>query len=408
MAKSKQKTVNLFKQIAEATGGVDKDETSPYFIDTGNLALNFICSGRFIKNAGVPAKIIEVYGPPASSKSLLGNCILGGCQRMGGIGVVLDIEKAFSFEFSAKTGHLNPDELLVYDDLATYEQVERKITNVTRAIRKIFGPDKPLCFILDSISVLQTEREHKELDLAENATAADKKKIGLERPGERARAAGDMLRKLNPFLKENNATLFVINQVRSKIGFSLGFNNETTAGGGRSLEFYASLRLRTSTRKQILNAELLKKHKVNIPIGVNLNFTNKKNRSFKPGWSCAAQLYFDYGINPLSGLLSVLITDERIDGKAGNWRVNEPYANGQEIKFKISKEKDTVPLEILYACPALLGVETKEEVEEYLKPHMEAIEITNSDKIAEVDVDEEGDGDESAIDEFLKGHEKED
>ena len=72
---------DFLKELASETGGQIMSEVgaSKYFIDTGNLALNRICSGKYV-GGGIPGgQITEVYGPSASAKSLLGNCVLGAC-----------------------------------------------------------------------------------------------------------------------------------------------------------------------------------------------------------------------------------------------------------------------------------------------------------------------------------------
>ncbi len=79
---------DIFAELAAQTGGEvvgESDKASSYYIDTGNLALNYCCSGRFI-TGGVPGgRLTEIYGPSASSKSLIGTNLLFGCQKLGGI-----------------------------------------------------------------------------------------------------------------------------------------------------------------------------------------------------------------------------------------------------------------------------------------------------------------------------------
>ena len=257
MAKRKQekeevndsKSDDLFSELLKTAKAntLDTAGKCPYFIDTGNLALNYMCSGRFA-TGGIPGgRITEVFGPPATSKSLLGYCCLASCQRLNGIAVLLDCERAGNAEFAEKAAHLNTSRLITYEPISI-EEVEKKIISATNAIRKHYGKDIPILFVWDSIGVSPTEREWSEIGLPENPTAAQLKAVGSERPGERARAAGDLLRKINPFINENNATLYIINQIRSKIGVLYG-SPETNAGGGKSLEFYASCRLRTSIGK---------------------------------------------------------------------------------------------------------------------------------------------------------------
>lgn len=388
MAKRKQNSSeeDFFKELTEATGGELLEDVGKtlYFIDTGNLALNYISSGKFI-GGGVPGgKIIEVYGPPGGGKSLLGCNILAGCQRIGGIAVLLDCERAANRDFAFNAAHVDPKKLITYTP-TTIEEVERKIIAVTRKIREIKGIEIPIVFVWDSISVVPTEREWKETELPENFTQAEWKKIvgGKEKPGERARAAGDALRKLNPFLDENNATLYIINQIRQTIGVFYG-SDEVTAGGGKALPFYASCRMRVSATKNFNDTN-------GQSIGIKLNFRNKKNRSFKPFMTAeGVQLFYDCGVNPLGALLTALLSAGRIEASgSGNYKVKEEWADGNDVKFKAKKSDNLVPLEVLLECPKLVDATSKEELVEYLQPFNKAIELVASGDLIAEDIGDE-------------------
>ncbi len=382
MKKIKKSDNDFFLEAAKISGGkiLKGLNESRSFIDTGNLANNFINSGKFI-GGGIPTGITEVFGPPASSKSLLGYTVLGNCQKAGGIAILLDCERAANEHFAVSAGHVDENSLIVLQPFFI-EEVERKVTNMTRFIREKKGKDIPILFVWDSIAVTPCEREWNETELPENYSAAQFKKIvgGKTQPGERAKAAGNFLRKINPFLDEHNASLFIINQIRQKIGVMFG-SDETTGGGGKALEFYCNCRIRTSAGKQILDDK-------DTPIGVNLTFRNKKGRSARPFMSTTGvQLYFDKGINPLGGLLSVLDQSRRIEAvKAGVYKVLEPYANGQDITFKSSVTRNDVPADVVIKCPALIDAQDSEQVKDYLGIFQEAIDYTNSGSTKEVDI----------------------
>ena len=355
---------------------------SSYFIDTGNFAINYICSGKFI-GGGIPGgKITEIFGPPSSAKSLVGYTVLGSCQKAGGLSILLDCERAANPDFVESAGHCNTEEL-GYETPISIEEVCNKIINMTKDIRKQY-PDKPITFLWDSIGVTPTEREWKETSLPEKFTKAQFKEIvgSLERPGERARAAGDALRKLNPFLSENNTTLFIINQTRTAIGAMSWEPDEVTAGGGKALPFYAGLRLRMYASKVIEHKDL------GVPVGVNLMCTNKKNRFHTPFLKTKGiQLYFDKGVNPLGGLLSALVGAGRIEARgSGNYQVLEPWATGQEVKFKGSLERNDIPIDVLLKCPAIVDATSAQEVKDYLGVFAEAINLATGDETEEKDV----------------------
>lgn len=396
MAKSK-KDANIFASLAQKTGGLTLDISGdiPYYVDTGNLSLNYLCSGKFIGGGYPGGRIIEVFGPPATSKSLLGFAGLASCQLMDGIAVLLDCERASNALFAERAGGVNPKELITYEPISI-EQVEKKIIAATKAIREVFGKEKPILFVWDSIGVTPTEREWKEVELPENPTAADIKRAGgNERPGERARASGDLLRKINPFIDDNNVTLFVINQVRSTVGNMYG-PSEVGAGGGKALEFYASCRLRTSLGKVI-------ESKSGRPLGVNLKFKNKKNRGFDPGLGVDnVQLFFRGGINPIGGLLDCLLLDERIklNGR-GKYVVQEPWADGQEISWTTKATEKAVPMEILLKAPKLIDGDSTEHVQKYFVRYEKALELALGGAIVEKEVQEGDSTVESEIEKIL-------
>jgi recombination protein RecA len=387
MGKKKEKSdVDLFKEIVEETGGALFNETGnvKYVIDTGSLALNYICSGKFIGGGIAGGKITEVFGPESSAKSLVGYSILGGCQKAGGIGVYLDCEFAGNAGFAEKCGHLDSSKLITFWP-QTFERLEKKVVVVVKAIRRSFGLDIPLLVVWDSIGVTMTERELRELDLPENATkTAIKEAGGQEKPGERAKAAGKILRKLNPFMDANNATFFIVNQTRANVGVCYG-SEDVTAGGGRALRYYASCRLAFASSKQI------KDEGRDVIIGVNLIMKNRKNRHFPPHLQTkGVQLFFNQGINPLGGLLSIFIGAERIKNSGkGAYKVLEPWAGGRDITFKASQERNDVPLDLLFQCPALVDATNQEEVKEYMKTYAPALDIGNSENLKEITTSEE-------------------
>lgn len=385
MAKKKEKNKNsdILSEILSSTGGETLRGAGqvPYFVDTGNLAINYTCSGKFISGGFPGGRIIEAFGPEASGKSFLGYCFMHSIQKNNGIAILLDCERSSGSEFAERCGHVDPDSLLVYDPI-TLEQVEKKITIVVNAIRDKF-PDKPIGIVWDSIGVNPSSREWNETELPENPTQAQIAAAGgNERPGERAKIANKVLRTLNPFLNNNNATLYVINQVRKKIGVIYG-NDETTSGGGEALKFYASLRLRCGAPKTFQDK------KTKLPLGVNMNITNKKNRHFTPGVKVEnIPLFFNTGINPLGGLMDALLMAERIEPTTGQGRYKVlPEWCGAGEEESVFQQAKTNPMdpEILYKNPKLVDAENEEEIKEYLKEWSEAIALTNSDGVEQVD-----------------------
>ena len=74
----KNENLEILQSILKETGGETLREAGvvPYFIDTGNLALNYSCSGKFITGGFPGGRLIEAFGPEASGKSFLGYCFM--------------------------------------------------------------------------------------------------------------------------------------------------------------------------------------------------------------------------------------------------------------------------------------------------------------------------------------------
>jgi recombination protein RecA len=376
MAKKKTVEENPLADIADELGAdlLNELDTVRNWIDTGNLALNFLCSGKFF-GGGIPSgKIVEIFGESSSCKTLFATNILKGCQKAGGVSVFLDAENTLNKEFAEKASHLDTSQLLVLK-ADSLEKAFAKLNAAIRAIRTRMGPEKPIVIVYDSIAASPSEREFKETEMTEKELEKAK-----DKPGDRALTCSKELRKLTPILDQHNATVIFINQVRNKIGVMYG-SPETTAGGGKSLPFYATLRLRTKAEKQY-------KDKLGNVIGMGVTVQNKKNKVFRPHISAREMaLYYDQGINPVGGLLELLIQNGRIVGSAGNYTVQEPWAGGQEIKFKSSLERNDIPVEVLLKCPALVDATDPAQVQDYINTYGSAlnVEVADESKVTESD-----------------------
>jgi recombination protein RecA len=386
MARPKKNDDNFFADLASFGGKLLADQNPvKYYIDSGNLAVNFLCSGRFLGGGYPGGRIIQILGPSMGGKSLWGTSFARGLQAVNGIPYYLDTENALNPEFAARASHVNPRKfyhLRPEDGIDCLERVFLKINNVMRGVREKLGPDVPLGFIYDSISVSPPERELRETTISENFTEAEwKKKVGKkEQPGERARICNKELRKLGAILGKNNTTILIINQVRDKIGCLYG-NPEVGAVADTVLKFYSDVLLRVSGHAKIEN-------KLGRKIGVNLKVKNQKNRIHEPFWEAEdVQLFYKNGVNPLSGLLTVLIQAERIEAAGkGVYIVKEPWAAGKEIKFRASKAKNMVDAEVLLQCPALIDAGTEQEVVDYLAIFKDSIDMTLSDGLNEKEI----------------------
>lgn len=372
----------LFKS---GKGLFDLPESVDYWLDTGTLALNYICSGKFV-GGGVPGgRISELIGDSATGKTLIGVNILRGVQAAGGIPVLLDSEQTFNPEFARKISKLDTDKMFTIS-ADTLEGCFNKIYASIRFIRETVPVTVPIAILWDSIAAAPSDREFAETGLdMENATDSAIKAAGagrVSRPGERALTCSKHFRNLPKFLKENNAALIVINQFRAKIGVMFGDPTDS-AGGGRALKYYGSVRLKLKGAKKT-------KDKFDCVNGVNLTLECIKNKVYQPFLSAhTLHLLFTKGVNPFGGLLELLIQSERIAGKSGNYYVLEPYAQGREIKFRASKDRNDVSPELLLDCPQLVDADTPAQIQNYIDLYQAAIDGVKNDIAKEDEIQDD-------------------
>jgi recombination protein RecA len=399
-----------YASIAEETGGDILDDIADvkFFIDTGNLAINYSCSGRYIKG-GIPGnKITEVFGPEASGKSLIASNCLFGVQQFDGWAIILDCENATNGQFMEKISHLNLKRVLRYAP-SSLERAFRQIHTTTKSIRdretKLGLERKPILFVFDSLTVPPCERELRENDLPMDYSPAEWKTIvgRQEQPGERARIISAEMRKLQAMVVQQDVTVYLVNQTRDKIGVMYG-SPETTPGGN-AVKFYSSLRMRTQAKKKIEHKSLEENFS-----GVNMQIKNVKNRSCRPFIVADdIKLYFEEGVDPLSGLLKCLISDQRITGK-GNYSVAQAYLpeGRAEYKFRAKKSENRISSQVLLDCPKLIDAESEAEVQEYLDRWGSGMLATESGDYAEKIVQFDADGNPFETGEYVDYKEDED
>lgn len=386
MARKKKSAdeVNYFAELAEATGGEVVSDIQPvnYWIDTGNLAFNWICSGRFMHGGFPGGKIVEIYGPSASGKTLWGTNALRGCQAINGISAFLDCENSLNPEFAATASHVDTDRIVRHAP-THLEGAFLKIANIIGFVRSKVPLEVPLLTVYDGFSVSPPQSRYEELE-----TKQPKKKdtfeeivdvdVGKEQPAERARIISRELGRIFPKLGKSNSTLLILNQIRHKIGVLYG--SPESRPGGNALEFYASCIVRTSVHKKI--EDNLK----NI-IGVNLKAKNMKNRHFAPFKEVEGiKLFFEKGVDPLSGLLDALVKAKRLTGKAPNYIIEPEYTGGKEVKFRTSKESG-MPVNLLVEYPDLIDANNGQEVLDYVQLFDGAIQQSHNEENVEKDVE---------------------
>ena len=281
-------TKELLAKLKNTSILSDEENTLGY-VSTGCFALNHVIAGRY--DGGIPiGGITQIRGDASTGKTLFITSILSQAQKKGYYCKLLDAENAFNKEFAKKVG-IDPENLLY----STPDCLETAFLDAEETIKAIRESDKdtPIVIAIDSLAVLPSK---KELD----AETYEKSPID---GAQRAIVIGGCLRKINTLLRKHKVALIVINQIRQKVGVMYG-NPETNAAGGRSLEYYLHVDLKTTRKEKLMDGDK--------PLGIRGEIDCKKNKCSIPYRSCEFELLFDQGLNAYYGLVDMLAADKVI------------------------------------------------------------------------------------------------
>ena len=267
-------------------------------VPTGSYALNKIISGDYQK--GIPIGMItQIHGEASTAKTIFITHILIEAQRKGYYTILVDSENAYNSKFAETLG-LDAGKL-VYAVPQTVEDCFNYMETIIKSIREV-DEDTPIVIGYDSIAVSPSKSEYE----AENYDGNNMQ------GATRARVTGACLRKINPLLRKEKVALVVVNQLRSKVGVMFG-DTTTTAGGGRSLEYYLGVNIKTLSAK---SERILDNNKQ--IVGIKGRCKNTKNKVSVPFRECEFELIYNKGLNPVYGLLHQLILDGLVE-KQGSW-----------------------------------------------------------------------------------------
>jgi len=238
-------------------------------IPTGSIYLDCtLGSGGFPDN-----RIIEIFGPPSAGKTSMALQFMSQYVKERGYDkppLFIDLERTTGLDLVESMGIDSSKILFAYPDTAE-EALE---------IAKNLGNSGKVGFIVfDSIDAAQAEADVQ-------------RDIGAKGVGELARLLSKSMRLLSKIADNNDVCYIFINQIRMKIGVMYG-NPETTSGGN-ALPFYASLRLRVSSKPSPKESGAL-----------DMKIKIVKNK-LAPGLNKTAEFQFvcGKGIEPYNDLIS--------------------------------------------------------------------------------------------------------
>jgi recombination protein RecA len=224
---------------------------------------------------GVPrGKMVEVFGPESSGKSLLTLYVIASAQRQGLECALLDIEQSFDPTWAKKHG-VDVERLVYCQDFASGEQALEYGYQLCKS--GAFG-----VVVVDSTAAL-TPLSELEGTLEDNA-----------RIGAQAQLMSRGCRKIRASCGTTNTTCLFVNQIRMNLMVKYG-NPETTPGG-KALKFYSDMRIRVQGKQKIT----VKEGAEDKVVGLISSVTFVKNRVGRPFGRAEFKIIFDSAsMNPV-------------------------------------------------------------------------------------------------------------
>ena len=280
------------------------------WLDSGNYALNWAISGRFLR--GYPLGYsVEMFGDPSTGKSYLVARALAMLQEAGGVALLDDTEGGYSAEWTEQLG-VDIDTIpvrrsrTVADHLATTQGFIGAFEEYREA-----GGQGPGLIVCDSLAQLTTAHE-LEVELEKRDLSKSKE-------------LKTFFRIVGGRLIELPVVYICTNHVYDNIG---NLFQKRTTPGGRGAKYQSSVRLDLRTPSKILNPAKEK-------VGVMVRIVVEKNRFTAPWKEVRLAIPFNQPISRASGLIPILV-DLGILEESGNF----VRYKGEATRIRLFKTKD--------------------------------------------------------------------
>jgi len=278
-------------------------------IPSGSTLLNCACSDNPL-GAFALGKIVTLPGESVSGKTMLALTMMAECAADprfdeydltyddGEESLTMDIGYLFGTELERRL------KAPAWDDEADEPVYSNTIQDVKSYVLKRCKEDKPFIYILDSLDALtsdeELDKEYKKVIAKATSDEAVKELKGSYKT-EKAKHIGETLRMINGSLKHTKSAIFIVQQIREKIGTSFG--KQTTTSGGRAPFFYSTHQIwfnKIATHKRTVN-------KIERKTGVKVNAEVTKNKVTGKIRDVTFDIYYDYGIDDVSSCVDFLV-----------------------------------------------------------------------------------------------------
>lgn len=305
---------------------IEEKKPTVEFLNTGSGMLNLALSGS-IKNGGwARGRIINIVGDGSSGKTLLAlEACFHAIRLQPKSKLFPDVKKIFivynniegvmDFNLAEMFGK-DFEKNIEFIRTETSEEFGRDYLNRVKELKS----GEFLLYILDSMDATQSEASQERM----NKSLKTGKKIEGTYGMEKAKYfSSSFFNSLCNEMKNKDATLIIISQVRANIGVTFGEKYYRT--GGKSLDFYTHQVCWLAVKQKI-------EHK-NRKIGVIVKARIKRNKCYKPFREVEFPILFDHGIDDIGAI---------VDYVAGNLAPRAREKIIQEIEVDNSEKQKLI------------------------------------------------------------------
>lgn len=361
------------------------EDTESFWIPTSSPVLNHQLGG-----GGAYGRIMELSGAESSGKTLLALDLIKNAQKLGGVGVFVDAEYAFSYPWAELNG-LDAKKTYVYQE-NIIEVISDFMAEISIFYRTQLTENEPIVLVLDSIAALDTQSA---MTTSESDSKAEM--------GSRAKAIYKMIRLRNRLWAKLGVTVILINQLRDKIntGFGAKFQDSQQTVGGNAIKFFASQRVWFEAKAQLVHKMKPSNHRY----GADILMTIKKNKLAMPRAPRRIKVIFDseygtLGFDRYEGLGEILLK-KGVVTKDGN----SYYMSDGGITTKIAQSRDGLDTviatdkairgQLLRQAEILTLSQMQARLDDCEENRYPATNITYVSHVDSTDEDEEDDDDDS-------------
>lgn len=252
-------------------------------ISTGSLLLN-----DALGIGGYPrGRLTEIFGKNATGKTTLALHAIAEAQKEGLWALYLDFEHALDIQYMERLGIDLENILIIQADSGEDGfEIAEDILNTKS--------DNLGVIVVDSIAAINTRQE--------KGSGIGDQHIGLT-----ARLINKIDRKFIPLIVRKNVSLIFINQLRANIS---GYGLSETTTGGKSIPYYASVRMRVNPAGYV--------EKNGEKIGIKSRVDIRKNKLSTPYKRAEIQILFGQGLDRANEVVNYLVDQGQII-RAGSW-----------------------------------------------------------------------------------------